>query len=126
MAFDWSEYLKLARWLATNTPPGVSEEAARRDAISRAYYAAFGHACQYAQDNLGFQPRNDPDDHGRLRAHLKSKRRHATADSLDRLRGWRNDCDYRGDFPGDLQATVTNALGDADYVFQSLPPPVKQ
>jgi hypothetical protein len=123
MPFDWAEYLTLARWLATNTPPGVSQEAAWRVAVSRAYYAAFGHATRYAQDYLSFQPRGGPEDHGRLRAHLNSRRRRATADSLDRLREWRNACDYLGAFPGNLSRTANAALGEADYVFKSLPPP---
>jgi hypothetical protein len=36
--FDWSRYLDLADELARR----VSDEAAERSAISRAYYAAFG------------------------------------------------------------------------------------
>jgi hypothetical protein len=59
MAFDWREYLVLARWLQTNTPPGMTEEGARRCAVSRAYYAAFCYARNYARDFLGFTPRND-------------------------------------------------------------------
>jgi hypothetical protein len=123
MAFDWREYLALAQWLQTNTPPGMSEEGARRAAIGRAYYAAFGYAVDYTTNYLDFKPRNDGDDHGRLRAHLKSRRRMATADRLDRLRQWRNDCDYQGDFPGDLAATLIAALKDAAYVIESLQPP---
>jgi hypothetical protein len=123
MAFDWCEYLSLARWLQTNTPPGVTDEAARRDAISRAYYAAFCYARNYARDFLWFSPRNDADDHGRLRAHLKQKRRHATAQSLDRLRQWRNECDYFDDVTFDLTLTAASAIKEADYVLQSLPPP---
>ena len=64
----------LAQWLKTNTLPGISQEAVFRCAISRAYYAAFGHAFDYATSYLAFSPRNDVDDHGRLRAHLKQKK----------------------------------------------------
>jgi hypothetical protein len=123
MAFDWREYFALAQWLQTNTPPGMTREGAHRSAIGRAYYAAFGYARDYARDYLGFTPRNDADDHGRLRNHLKRSRRRATADSLDRLREWRNSCDYESEFTGDLAAVHTNALTEAQYVFNSLPPP---
>lgn len=126
MPFDWLEYLKLARWLSQNAPIDVSQEAARRAAISRAYYAAFGYARKYAVDWLGFVPREAAEDHGRLAAHLKSRRRHATAESLARLRGWRNDCDYSSEFAEDLAAAVTSALKDADYVVASLPLPKQQ
>src|SRR5438045_3292460 len=70
-------------------------------------YAAFCYARNYARDHLGFPPREDAEDHGRLRAHLKQKRRRATADSLDRLREWRNACDYLDELPGDLKALLT-------------------
>jgi hypothetical protein len=40
--FDWSDYLTLAKQLATN-----ADEASKRAAISRAYYAAFGLARNY-------------------------------------------------------------------------------
>jgi hypothetical protein len=126
MAFDWREYLTLARWLQTNTPPGLSEECARRCAVGKAYYAAYGHARNYAVANLGFVSRNNADDHGRLRAHLKQKRRGRTADCLDRLREWRNQCDYDDDLGGGmvpLDAMLASALQEADYVFSSLPPP---
>jgi hypothetical protein len=123
MAFDWREYFILAQWLQTNTPAGVSQEGAYRCAVSRAYYAAFCYARNYARDYLGFHPRYDADDHGRVRAHLKQRRRSATSDSLDRLREWRNDCDYRDDLPGDPAVTLTSALQDANYAFTSLVPP---
>jgi hypothetical protein len=125
MAFDWSEYLAFARWLQGNTPPGVTPEAGQRSAVSRAYYAAFCHARNYARDYLGFVPREDADDHGRLRAHLKSRRRHKVGQSLERLREWRNQCDYLDTLSADLAAMLAAALQEADYVFSSLqkPPP---
>jgi len=55
MAFDWREYFKLSQFLQGQ---GVSftQEAAFRCAVSRAYYAAFCHARNYARDRLGFSP----------------------------------------------------------------------
>ncbi|MGE0133149.1 MAG: hypothetical protein AB7U82_34160 [Blastocatellales bacterium] len=43
MAFDWAEYLRLAKELAQRQ----DDEAAHRSAISRAYYAAYCRACAY-------------------------------------------------------------------------------
>jgi hypothetical protein len=123
MAFDWREYLELARWLQAHTPSGVSQEAAQRCGIGRAYFSAYGYALNYATQYLGFVPRNASEDHGRLREHLKRKRRRKSAESLDRLRDWRNSADYDGEFEGDLDAMLSNALSEADYVFASLPPP---
>ena len=56
MAFDWREYLALSQWLQANTPPGMSQEAAHRCAISRAYFAAYGYALHYATQYLEFVP----------------------------------------------------------------------
>ena len=71
MAFDWQHYLEFARFLQTQTGAPY-QEAALRTAVSRSYYAAFGHAHEYACDYLGFTPRRKPEeksqDHGRLRA----------------------------------------------------------
>src|SRR5262245_23556497 len=122
MAFSWHEYLVLARWLLANPPPGVSEEAVQRAAISRAYYAAFGHALNYAVAYLGFQPRDNENDHGRLRQHLKNRKRKRVAECLGRLRDWRNPCDYENE-TGDLAPAVPRLMEDAQYVFDALPPP---
>jgi hypothetical protein len=122
MAFDWRDYLTLATWLLDNPPEGVSLEAVRRTVVSRAYYAAFGHAIRYAAACLGFQARDDADDHGRLREHLKRSRRRRVADCLDVLRDWRNACDY-DDEVAELERRATEASRQAEYVFAALPPP---
>ena len=67
MAFDWKEYVELSRFLQRQTGSGVSPEAILRSALSRAYDGAFGHARNYARDWLGFKPRYEGEDHGRLR-----------------------------------------------------------
>src|SRR5262249_4694819 len=123
MPFDWSEFLSLARWLQNNTPPNVSPEGAQRTAMSRAYYAAFGYALSYVTQYLGFTPRDESEDHGRLRAHLKQRRRQKTADCLDRLRQWRNECDYLERLTIEPSASLAGALAEADYVYRSLPTP---
>jgi len=125
MPFNWHEYLDLARWLETNAPAGVSAEAAGRAAVSRAYYAAFCCARNYARDYLGFVPLNDTGDHGTLPIYLRKRRRTKTADSLKQLRDWRNECDYLDDLSPSVTAILNVASKDAEYVFLSLPPPAK-
>ena len=98
MGFDWREYLTLARWLQTNLPPGMTAEGAHRAAIGRTYYDTFGYAVDYATKHLDFEPRNDADDHGRLRGRLKRRSRSTTAERLDRLRHGRNDATIRVNF----------------------------
>ena len=125
MAFDWKAFLDLARDLQTRANGAANPEAFLRSALSRAYYAAFCYARNYSQDYLRFDPRGDPDDHGRLRHHLRSKKRGGTATRLDRLRQWRNESDYHDDMNFDLPIAVATALAEAKYVFTSLPSPRK-
>jgi len=125
MAFDWKTFLDLARDLQARASGAANPEALLRTALSRAYYAAFGYARNYARDYLKFDPRGDPDDHGRLRHHLRSKKRGGTATRLDRLRQWRNEADYHHEMSVDLLVAVAAALAAAEYVFMSLPLPRK-
>ena len=94
MEFDWRDYLALAEALTGDADPRYSEEAAHRAAVSRAYYAAFGHARRYASTRLGFRPTGTPRDHVLLRQHFSQRRRPAIARRLDQLRMWRNLCDF--------------------------------
>jgi uncharacterized protein (UPF0332 family) len=73
---------------------GYSQEAAERSAVSRAYYAAFGCARNYAQNALGFTPQAGSEDHRRLREHFRQQGLLRLASDLNRLRAWRNACDY--------------------------------
>ncbi len=126
MPFEWRAFLDLAGDLHKQASQAPNQEAFLRTALSRAYYAAFCYARNYARDWLGFRPRNDPDDHGHLREHLKRRRRRGDSDRLGRLRQWRNECDYFDDLTfGDLELAVKTALTEAAYVLTSLVPPKK-
>src|SRR5438034_11720718 len=117
MAFDWRNYLELARFLLNYSGSDVDREAGLRSAASRAYFAAFGHARNYAVAHLGFTAKDSPDDHGALKAHLKKGKTAKMASRLDRLRQWRNASDYAADAPGDLDAVVRAAIAEAEKVF---------
>ncbi len=123
-------FLDLARFLEAQIRAQAFPfpETAYRCAIGRAYYAAYGHAHKYARTWLAFQPKTKweekSQDHGALRAHLKSRRRKNVADRLELLRCWRNLCDYEDNLEGfDYPSHFTAAVAAADYVFQSLIPP---
>ena len=102
----------------------MAPAAAQRSAVSRAYYAAFGHTRKYAADHLGFEARNDPDDHGRLKHFLNKGKTKVLATRLDRLRQWRNACDYDDEPDPDLPGLVASAIAEAQKVIDLLAPPV--
>lgn len=63
MTFDWREYLTLAENLCTNSHTFPNQEACFRVAISRAYYAAFCTARNYAKDYDRLILRKTGEDH---------------------------------------------------------------
>lgn len=118
MAFDWREYVELSRFLL-GASGRFSEEAAWRCAVSRAYYAAFGHARSHARAYEHFIPTQRPEDHDRLRDHLRRHGRGGLAQQLGRLRRWRNQCDYDDEVPG-LRQIVTAAATTAQDMIDRL------
>ena len=121
MAFDWKSFIKLARTLQQQAAGETDSEALLRTALSRAYYGTFCFVRNHARDQLGFEPRNDADDHGRLRAHLKGKR-FKVAQKLDRLRQWRNESDYADRLSFDAEAALAAAIAETDAVVALLTP----
>ena len=57
MSFDWEDYLHLASELSQQSSNGTFEEAKKRAAISRAYYAAFIKARNKIFPKAGKPPR---------------------------------------------------------------------
>jgi hypothetical protein len=105
----------------SNTPqPAASKKPSCGVRFSRAYYAAFCHVRNYARDKLGFRPRNDADDHGRLHARLKQGKLRGVAVKLERLREWRNACDYEDQLPFDPGPILTLALDQSSSVLSGL------
>jgi len=119
MAFNWADYLSLAQFLQAQSNPGVSQEAFFRCAVSRAYYAAFCHARNYARDRHGLMPRYNGDDHSLVRRHFQTRREKGVAGKLEDLRDWRNLCDYEDALP-DLPHILVNALAEARKVIAIL------
>ncbi len=127
MAFDWKALLDVARDLAKEAPSSTNPEARYRSALSRIYFGAYGHARNYAISYLGFVTQHAAEDHGRLKAFLRSKRRQGDGDRIDQLRKWRNLADYSDTFPSEIPpaSTVMKALELAERIFLSLTLPKK-
>jgi hypothetical protein len=121
--FDWRDYLALANDLSSGARGTLVQiqmsEATSRCAVSRAYYAAFCHARNYASAYLGFVPTNTGADHWMLRPHLERPGRKDVANRLRRLHTWRKQCDYDNAVVH-LATTVSNALREATDVIQRL------
>jgi uncharacterized protein (UPF0332 family) len=117
VAFNWIEYLNLAKEIATNNALGSTQESKLRCAISRAYYAAFHKALTVVY------PEGPPEIagiHGELTRELKSsddRRRRQLGIDLDRLKGNRHRADYRSIIEGNLEALAENALIAAEEII---------
>lgn len=119
MVFDWKEYLELSRFLAGEIAATPRKEAAHRSAVSRAYYAAFCHARNYARDRHGFSPDDTPKDHWRVRDHFRDRGSVELAERLGSLRRWRNDCDYK-DTVVSLPRILAEAIEQAQKILDRL------
>jgi hypothetical protein len=117
MAFDWGDYLDLARTLETDKVSSF-QEAALRSAVSRAYYAAYCYARNYASDREGLLLANKPSDHGLVKRHHLKKGRADLASELEDLRQWRNTCDYDDELSGDIRLLVKNAIQNAQDIIE--------
>lgn len=120
MPYHWEEFLQLARLLQERAST-VPKEAALRSAVSRAYYAAYNHACVYAENNFSFTRTREAEDHTRLRDVFRGQGKPTIADNLDDLRKWRNTCDYDDTKPIRIITNlVTPAITQADKVIKEL------
>lgn len=123
MAFDWNDYLTIAETFKTDTDGQTesnSVEAKRRVAISRAYYAMFHLAVNYAKTNLGYTPRQygpnqaHSDIQGVYRRQFGNVDHQEIKQILSRLHKARIDCDYKDKDLGNLQSLLSSIILDAN------------
>jgi hypothetical protein len=117
--FEWRDFLSVASFLNREVEKSTVPEAFARCVVSRAYYAAFCHARNYARENYGYKPTRDAHDHERVQAHYDANRQCAVANQLDDLRKWRNMCDYQDSVPSVL-GFPAKALKAAQKVLDAL------
>ena len=121
MNFDWKEYLNLARFLQNCCDSDFSQEASSRSSVSRAYFAAFCCARNYARDKLNFTSEKTPDVHEDVRTMLEDNGMSNEAEILDQLRKWRNECDYEDTIHTQrLSRILTDSLKRAESLINSL------
>lgn len=125
MAFQWKEYKEVARYLNTNKEYLPCEEAVLRSAVSRFYYAAFGHAREYAVITDKMPRPSGPVAHRLVVEHFQNDPRHAatkTSAMLRELKYWRKLCDYENSFPTTITPTtmVSRAAVYANNIIEAL------
>lgn len=111
--FDWKDYLVFAKSLQTQGEPAL------RTAVSRSYYAAFCYARNYARDQQQFSPSYSSSDHFNLRDHFRRAGKYEISGKLQRLRQWRNDCDYE-DTVQNISSIVESAIKSAEGIIDTL------
>lgn len=114
----WLNFYKVR--LALN----IAKNLLARSAVSRAYYAAFCFARNYARDNQNFSPTYKTEDHGLIREHFRLMQMGKIARYLDHLRQWRNMCDYYDEITAREVTNVSNlpivAIRRAQQIFDLL------
>ena len=124
MCFRWEEFFELARDLSIKCTGShkYTQEAVRRTAISRAYYAVYRSTRNYAEKNLNFRPKYSGKDHRNLIKHLikLGKEWAEVGTNIDRLKVWRRDCDYEDVIADDLEAMHRDAIDIAENILNHL------
>ncbi|MFZ1898100.1 hypothetical protein [Methanoregula sp.] len=117
MPYNWYNYLVFARNL-NNNPVFIAsvcdDETIKRNCVSRAYYAAFHHAKNYAETQGGFKFPED-DVHAAVKRWFKQNKKFNVWNDLRELSTWRNDCDYK-DEVSNLDTLTIKSLKGAERV----------
>jgi uncharacterized protein (UPF0332 family) len=124
MHFDWTEFLTLAERLQSAPNSPGPPEAALRSAASRAYYAAFHRALNFACKE-GFQPSFQASDHKEVQDHFSSHKpsdriRRKIARELQRLWDQRRQADYDAVLKKKPTSLADHAIGMARHVLEYL------
>ena len=123
MSFNWADYLELARNLYASPTTSGREEAALRSATSRAYYAAFHLALEFARAE-SYLPYHTGDDHQSLVKYFQrsatDKTRKRLGTELDRMRDSRRQADYETTLHQSPRAMADLTIKRAERVVEIL------
>ena len=121
MPFEWAQFLDIAKFLLNHgRQVSILQDAAFRSAMSRAYYAAFGHAKMFATDTMNFVPTGHEDDHIGLRDFFKDHQKPEISRQLSQLRQWRNQSDYENPSYIINENQTSRAIQQAENLIQSM------
>ena len=118
MAFDWKNYLELARSLQKlNVSRAGIQEASHRTAVSRAYYAIYNITLDFAEKNLKYARFLNAEagrNHGELKRHyFKQDKYKKISRILGRMHDNRILCDY-DDSASNIKPLLDDAILSAD------------
>jgi len=124
MAFNWNDYLNLAKSLQKSTLSKIRiEEACCRTAVSRAYYAIYHIALDFAERNLSYS-KNIGNEAGKNHSELgKYYKRCADYEYkklgriLKRMHSDRLKCDYESSI-NNAKSTMDNTILNADDIIK--------
>jgi uncharacterized protein (UPF0332 family) len=126
MNFNWREYLSLSEGLKSHPDLVGTPEASFRSAASRAYYAAYQCALEYARTE-GFEDRFGESSHQYLQKHFSKRASSSEAHKgislqLNRLRDIRIKADYRSKvkYPENLASSAIGMAKKILYYLDSL------
>jgi uncharacterized protein (UPF0332 family) len=129
MPFNWKHFLTVADYLRTNSDniSQIDREAAFRTAISRAYYAAYNTAKDYAENNLGGVMIFGPESHDNLINTFKyfkndNQSYGSIALNLGRMKVHRVDADYKQRFKNNQKSSYVAhlAVNFSDNIINEL------
>lgn len=124
MDFNWNDYLDLAKSLQKSTSNKIKiEEACCRTAVSRAYYAVYHIALDFAERNLGYSKfigRNVGKNHRKLGIYYKRCSEYEYRNLggiLERMHKDRISCDYYNP-TNNVKSMMNNAILDANDILE--------
>lgn len=117
-AFNWQQFLTLAEELHTSQIINLPKEASERSAISRAYYAAFHAALDFAEDK-GYNPKFTGDDHADVREYIDQISTDLSTD-LGRLHKSRCNADYDNQLETEPARMAAKALTTAKRIITQI------
>lgn len=117
-SFNWSDYLKIAKLLMASSDP-ATKEASLRSAVSRAYYAAFITARNFARDKKHLNLEGRTTDHFKVIDFFRKSNPRIDRE-LKQLKIFREICDYE-DHVENLETIAQDAINCSEKIITKFP-----
>lgn len=117
--FSGKDCLYVAQFLGGREYGPCTSESSQRAAVSRAYFAAYGHAFHIEVGGGRYRAvtSNRGENHWKIRKHFNDRGQARIATKLEQLSIWRQKCDYSKSFIVNLPMMVKCALDNAEHII---------